>query len=141
MSLFAFSPIPLPRLDDFFPVSQMLTPRQQGPRANALRPLPSVDIIDTGKDLRIALQNPNVPLKDIRTELKSGNLLLIQGRTQNHQEKHDPGSYQSQFHQSDFFHQIQLPAAVDKKHMKMHLNEETNLLFITLPKLHPTKET
>ena len=135
MSLLPFSV--MPNLDSFFSENpqQHFAQEQSLPALLLGSPisLNPVDILDTGKELRVSIANPNIPLANVQTEVK-GNILTIKGQFQRQQQKHDKNLIQRNFSHNVFFQQVKLPTSVDNKQVHLHIDENKNLLLVTLPK-------
>lgn len=95
--------------------------------------LPKVDIAETKKDYRIAVDVPNVKPEDVNVEI-TDHTLTISGKTASEQEEE---SKDKQWHRwereiGEFYRTIELPATADADNASATLKRGT--LRITIPK-------
>jgi len=131
---------PSPFLNDpFFTLPEPVFPEIRFP---AIMPLATdLSVLDMGKNLQVIMPNPHISTNKIKMSVRKGDILLIEGSEQKKHAKINKHSKESQESHNSVFHQVLLPPGkVDLKNAQFHVDPHSDLLVITLPKIHPKKE-
>jgi|GEM_PF-2777169 len=125
--------------DPFFAMPDPVFPELRLP------PMPlksNLDVLDIGKSLLVVMPNPHIPSDKIKMSLRKGNILLIEGTNQKKFERKNKHSTENQASHNSIFHQVQLPPEqVDLKKAQFHVDHHSDLLIVTLAKVHPEKHS
>jgi len=97
---------------------------------------PSVDIVETDKDIQVSAELPGMTEKDIEVSL-SGNLLTISGEKKEEREEKDKNYHRVERSYGAFRRSMTLPAEVNGEKVVASFNK--GVLTITLPKVETGK--
>ncbi len=120
--------------DEFFGRSFGLAPEWFGESAGSFNP--SVDIVETDKDIQVSAELPGMTEKDIEVTL-SGDVLTISGEKKEEREEKDKNYHRIERSYGAFHRSVTLPAEVNGDKVAASFNK--GVLTITLPKVETGK--
>lgn len=98
--------------------------------------MPSIDVSETDKEVRIDCELPGMEEKDIDLSL-AGNVLTIKGEKKCSEETREKGFYRSECRYGSFSRSIELPTGLDLE--KVNATFDKGVLCIKLPKTEEYK--
>ncbi len=116
-------------LEDFFGDGDLWPRLGEGRRAGAF--VPSVDVKETDKDIRVVADLPGMDEKDIQVDLTDGGLSIRGEKKSDHEESRE-GYYRAERSYGSFERFIPLPVAVEGG--KVTAEFKNGVLTVTLPK-------
>jgi len=118
-----------PFWDPFFHLTEWPTFSRVG--ANMQRFVPSIDVSEDDKEMRIVANIPGFDPKDVSVELDHDRL-VIRGKSEEEKEEKDRQYYMKERASGEFYREIALPSHMDAD--KAECKYKNGTLTITIPK-------
>ncbi len=93
--------------------------------------VPSVDIVDEGKAIKVSAELPGMDKEDVKLEVHDGGLLIRGEKTQENS-REEEGCYRTERYYGSFVRQVPLPQDLDFEHAEATFDK--GVLTVRLPK-------